>query len=270
MSDTTGMSPIIGRGVRPRYSGRHVPFQEVAVTPTPETTVREIVADDFRAASVFEQFGIDFCCGGDRALRDVCQERGLTFDDVAAALAAAGTSGGAEVPRFAAWDPPALVSYIVANHHGYVRSAIPTLLEHTRKIEHVHGDRHPELTQVAATFAAVADEMQSHMFKEERILFPFIVAMSEAAASGRPVPPAPFGSVENPIRMMEHEHESAGGGMARISELTRGYQPPEDACTTYRVCLEELKAFEADLHRHVHLENNILFPKARALEALGH
>ncbi len=239
------------------------------MVPTPETTVREIVADDFRAASVFEKYGIDFCCGAQRSLGEACRERGLTVDEVAGALAAVKTAGGPEAPRFSTWDPPALVSYIVANHHGYVKAAIPPLLEHTRKIEAVHGDRHPELKRVASIFAAVAEEMDSHMFKEERILFPFIVEMANAAAAGRRIPPAPFGSVENPIRMMEHEHDSAGNGMARISELTNGYQPPEDACGTYRVCLEELRAFEADLHRHVHLENNILFPKARALEAAG-
>lgn len=241
------------------------------MSPTPKTTVREIVAADFRAAPVFEKFGIDFCCGGNRALGEVCQERGVSFDDVAAALASVtAPPAGGDVPRFASWDPPALVSYIVANHHAYVRSAIPTLLERTRKIESVHGERHPELKDVAATFAAVADEMTSHMFKEERILFPFIVAMAESAAAGRPLPPAPFGSVVNPIRMMEHEHESAGGAMAHINGLTGGYQAPEDACTTYRVCLQELKAFEDDLHRHVHLENNILFPKAQAMEGAGH
>jgi regulator of cell morphogenesis and NO signaling len=241
------------------------------MTPAPDTTIRDIVADDFRTAAVFERFGIDFCCGGNRALGEVCRDRGVPVDAVTAALAAATAApAAADAPRFATWDAPALVSYIVANHHGYVRAAIPTLLERTRKIESVHGERHPELAQVAATFAAVADEMTSHMFKEERTLFPFIVAMSEAAASGQPPPRAPFGNVANPIRMMEHEHESAGGAMARISELTGGYRPPEDACATYRVCLEELKAFEADLHRHVHLENNILFPKAIAMESAGH
>ncbi len=237
------------------------------MSPTPQTTVREIVAEDFRTAAVFDKFGIDFCCGGNRPLGQVCQERGVAVADVAAALdAASATPPAPELPRFNTWDPPALVSYIVANHHMYVKTAIPPLLEHTKKIASVHGERHPELAEVAATFAAVADEMHSHMFKEERILFPFIVAMAEAVASGRPVPPAPFGTVENPIRMMEHEHESAGGAMARIRTITGDYQPPADGCSTYRVTLEELKAFENDLHRHVHLENNILFPKALALE----
>jgi regulator of cell morphogenesis and NO signaling len=263
------MSAVICRGPAPGYS-QAVPFESGgSIVLTPETTVRDIVAEDFRAAAVFEKHGIDFCCGGDRPLGEVCRERGLALDEVMEALASARAGSAPEAPRFATWDAPALVSYIVDNHHSYVRSAIPPLLQHTRKVEAVHGDRHPELHHVADIFAAVADEMGGHMFKEERILFPFIVAMAEAAASGQPMPAAPFGTVENPIRMMEHEHESAGSGMARIKELTGGYRPPADGCATYRVCLEELKAFEADLHRHVHLENNILFPKARALEAGG-
>lgn len=236
------------------------------MSPTSQTTVREIVAEDFRTAAVFDKFGIDFCCGGNRPLGEVCQERGVAVTEVVTALDQASAAAGTDTPRFNTWDPPALVSYIVANHHAYVKAAIPPLLEHTKKIASVHGDRHPELTQVAITFADVADEMGSHMFKEERILFPFIVAMAEASAGGRPLPPAPFGTVENPIRMMEQEHESAGGAMAEIRKLTGDYQPPDDACSTYRVTLEELKAFENDLHRHVHLENNILFPKARDLE----
>ena len=240
------------------------------MAPTPETTVRAIVADDFRTAAVFEKYGIDFCCGGERLLGEACRERRLSYEDVAAELSKVAAAAATDVPRFGNWDAPALVSYIVANHHAYVRAAIPTLLERTRKIASVHGDRHPELDEVSAIFAGVAEEMTAHMFKEERILFPFILAMADATEAGEAMPPAPFGTVENPIRMMEREHESAGGSMARIRELTGGYRPPEDGCSTYTVCLQELEAFEADLHRHVHLENNILFPKARVLEAGAH
>jgi regulator of cell morphogenesis and NO signaling len=237
--------------------------------PTPAATVRDIVAEDFRSAAVFQKHGIDFCCGGDRQLADACRERGIAPDEVLDEIATACAAATPSTPRYSTWDPPALVSYIVAHHHAYVRAAIPTLLAHTQKIASVHGERHPELREVEATFATVADELTAHMFKEERILFPFIVARAEAAANGLLLPEPPFGSVENPIRMMEHEHESAGRAMAHIRELSGGYVPPEDGCTTYRVCLEELKAFEQDLHTHVHLENNILFPKARALERAG-
>jgi regulator of cell morphogenesis and NO signaling len=239
------------------------------MTFTPDTTVRDIVAGDFRAAAVFQKHGIDFCCGGDRPLAAACVEQGVDVDSVIAEIVAACTGAVPGAPRYDTWDPPNLVSYIIANHHAYVRDAIPTLLARTQKVATVHEARHPELRDIEATFAEVADEMTSHMFKEEHILFPFIVAMADAVANGQPLPAAPFGSVGNPIRMMEHEHESAGNAMARIRELSAGYAPPDDACTTYRVCLEELRAFEEDLHTHVHLENNILFPKARALEQAG-
>jgi regulator of cell morphogenesis and NO signaling len=160
-----------------------------------------------------------------------------------------------------------LVSYIVSNHHAFVRQAMPALLAHTTKVAAVHGDQHPELREIAGLFERAADEMTSHMGKEEQILFPYIVALEDAAADAATAPSAPFGTVRNPIRMMEAEHESAGDAMARIRELTSGYAVPPDACTTYRVCFQELEEFERDLHEHVHLENNILFPKAARIEA---
>ncbi|HSC28277.1 MAG TPA: iron-sulfur cluster repair di-iron protein [Vicinamibacterales bacterium] len=236
------------------------------MTATTATTIRDIVADDFRAAAVFERRGIDFCCRGDRSVEEACRESGLDPAGVMEELDAACAADQPGAPRFSAWDPPALVSYIVANHHTYVREAIATLTAHTAKIATVHGERHPELLEIARIFESVAEEMTSHMFKEEQILFPFIIAMDAAQQQGRPSPQAPFGTVGNPIQMMEMEHESAGGAMARIRELTGGYAPPDDACATYRVCLQELQAFEVDLHTHVHLENNILFPKAVRLE----
>ena len=237
------------------------------MTLTQSTTIRDIVAADFRAAAVFQRHNLDFCCRGDRSVEDACRETGLdpavVLDDLTRATAS-GQPGG---PRFNTWDARTLIAYIVDNHHEYVRAAIPTLLTHTQKVATVHGGRHPELAEIARLFAGVAEEMTSHMFKEERILFPFIAALEDAAKTGEPAPAAPFGTVEHPIRMMELEHDSAGDAMARIRELSQGYQVPEDACTTYRVSFQELEAFETDLHNHVHLENNILFPKARVLES---
>jgi len=232
-------------------------------------TIRDIVASDYRAAEVFQRHGIDFCCGGDRRVEDACRSRNVPPETVLSELASLDKTSDAGTPRFNTWELPALVAYIVANHHGYVRQAIPSLLTHTKKVAAVHGEHHPEMVEVAGLFQDVANEMTSHMQKEELMLFPFINALAGAAAAGRPAPAAPFGTVANPIRMMEREHESAGGAMARINDLTRGYQPPEDACTTFRVCLQELDAFERDLHAHVHLENNILFPKATMLEGRG-
>lgn len=227
----------------------------------PSVTIRSIVADDYRAAAVFQKHGIDFCCGGNRSWTDACEAKGVDTRRVAADLDAA-TATAADVPRFNAWELDFLIDYIVTNHHAYVRQAIETIGAHTRRVAEVHGDNHAEVKDIAAHFAAIAVEMTSHMEKEERMLFPHIRALVQAARDGAPRPAAPFGSVANPIRMMEREHESAGATLAAIRQLSGDYTPPEDACTTYRVTYQELHAFEADLHRHVHLENNILFPKA--------
>ena len=237
------------------------------MTATLDMTIRDIVANDFRTAAVFQRHGIDFCCKGDRSIQDACRNGRVTADqvlkDIAEATATPATGGA----RFNSWDLSTLTSYIVGNHHSFVREAMPVLLTHTKKVAAVHGDRHPELPEVARLFNEVASEMTSHMAREEQILFPYIVGLEEASHGAGGRPSAPFGTVRNPIRMMEMEHESAGDAMARIRSLTSGYAIPEGACTTYRVCLQELEAFERDLHEHVHLENNLLFPKAARLEA---
>jgi regulator of cell morphogenesis and NO signaling len=232
---------------------------------TLDSTVGAIVADDFRAAAVFHRHNIDFCCGGGRSLDEACRARGVDPAVVRAELRVA-TSSGPAAPRFSTWDAGTLIDYIVAKHHEYVRQALPTLLAHSEKLARVHGGRHPELFEIADLVREIAAEMSSHMMKEEHILFPFIRAAAHAAADGGQPPQSPFGSVANPIRMMEAEHESSGAAMARICELSNGYQAPPDGCTTYRVCMQELEAFEQDLHTHVHLENNILFPQALRFE----
>lgn len=239
------------------------------MTATPETTIRDIVAADYRTAAVFQRFGLDFCCNGDRTVEEACRTAGANTGVVLHELDAVLNTPAGASPRYQTWEPAALVSYIVANHHGYVRQAIPTLLEHTRKIADVHGARHRELVHLARLFDRVAEEMIHHMVKEERILFPFIIDMAQAAADGIAAPRPPFGTVENPIRMMEHDHQFVGDAMAEMRALTNGFTPPDDACATYRACLQELDAFEIDLHAHVHLENNILFPKALELERGG-
>lgn len=236
---------------------------------TSSTTIRDIVAEDFRAAAVFERHHIDFCCGGDRPIAEACQEKGIDATALVADLEAA-TQAAAEVPRFKEWDLDVLASYIVSNHHAYVRRAIDTVGAHTRKVATVHGERHPETVKVAELFEAVAADMAQHMVKEERVLFPYIARLAEAARDGAPRPVAPFGTIQNPIRMMEVEHQSAGDLVASLREVTGGFVPPADGCTTYKVTYRELEEFETDLHRHVHLENNILFPKAIELERALH
>lgn len=237
------------------------------MTATPDTTIREIVASDYRSAAIFKRHGLDFCCNGGWTIDEACRETGADAPALIRDLEAMLATPVSGVPRFAAWDARTLIAYIVGNHHSYVRDALPTLLQHTAKVASVHGDRHPELVHISKLFARVADEMADHMVKEERVLFPFIAALEDASVRRAAPPAAPFGTVANPIRMMESEHEFVGDAMAEIRHLTGDYAPPADACTTYRVCLQELEAFERDLHDHVHLENNLLFPKAATLEA---
>ncbi len=233
---------------------------------TPTSTVRDMVTADFRAAAVFHGYGIDFCCGGRKTLEEACRERNLCVSEVAREVAKACRVPDAST-RYADLDTAALIAHIVDVHHEYVRQAMPALVAHTQKVAKSHGALHPELLDVAIVFDRVVREMTLHMGKEEGVLFPYISRAVQAAEAGGEPPTAPFGSIDNPIRMMEDEHESAGAAMALIRELTDNYTLPEGACTTYRICFKELEAFERDLHEHVHLENNILFPRARALES---
>jgi len=237
------------------------------MTATPETTIREIVAADYRTAAVFQRHGLDFCCNGCRTVEESCREAGVAPDALIRDLDALLATPATGVPRFATWDARTLVAYIVDNHHAFVREALPPLLEHTSKIASVHGARQPDLVHIADLFRRVAGEMTDHMAKEEQVLFPFMVALEEAKAARRELPAAPFGTVANPIRAMEAEHRFVGDAMAEIRHLTGNFTPPSNACATYRVSFQELEAFERDLHDHVHLENNVLFPKAAAFEA---
>jgi regulator of cell morphogenesis and NO signaling len=227
-------------------------------------TIGEIVATDFRAAAVFEQFGIDFCCGGRRPLDDACRTAKADPSDVVRALEAlpAVTDAESDVTQ---WPLGRLIDHIVSTHHAYVRSSMPVIARYLAKLIDVHGARHPELARVSAYFDHVSTDLGQHLLKEEHVLFPYVRDLAMTAAGGRHFR-SPFGAVENPIRMMEREHREVADDLRIIRELTRGYVAPEDGCATYTVCLAELARFERDLHRHVHLENNVLFPRAIALE----
>lgn len=227
------------------------------------TTVGEIVATDFRAASVFEQFGIDFCCGGRRSVAQACQSASVDPREVERALRDLPARSASDDSDVTQWPLERLIGHVVSTHHAYTRTALPTIARYLAKLVAVHGQRHPELARVAAAWDTLAGDLQQHMMKEERILFPYIL---ELAGSNEQRPNSPFGTVENPIRMMQREHEQAGDELQLIRELTRGFMPPSDGCTTYKICFEELAQFERDLHRHVHLENNVVFPRAITLE----
>ncbi len=228
-------------------------------------TLGEIVAADYRTAAIFDSFGLDYCCGGKRSVEDSCRVKGVDATGVVAALDALGGSTGTTTPADEEWDAGELVDHIVRTHHGYVRRALPAISAHLEKLVRVHGERHPELGRVAEHFDQVGRELQMHMFKEEQVLFPYVKGLA-AAKTGAPPPPNMFGTVQNPIRMMEAEHQSAGNELALIRELTSDYQVPADGCATFRVCYEELAAFDRDLRLHIHLENNVLFPMAVRLE----
>ena len=229
-------------------------------------TVGEMVVADYRKAEVFRKFGIDYCCGGKKPLEDICRAKGIDPKAVRKELDELDLLLSGEQQDFGNWELDALADYIVEKHHRYVTEALPMLYELTAKVARVHGGRHPELVEIASHFDAVAQELQMHMHKEERMLFPYIGKMAAARRDDTPLPPPFFGSVENPIRMMEAEHETAGGDMEEIRRLSDDFTPPADACTSYRVLFAKLNEFEQDLHQHVHLENNILFPKSIALE----
>lgn len=228
-------------------------------------TIGEIVSKDFRKAEVFKKFGLDFCCGGKKTLEKACLDKGLDIVEVKKELEKAEEKPAQANQNFSEWDPGFLAEYIVNTHHRYCDNAMPIINEYTQKVARVHGERHPEAIEIADVFTEIIDEMTAHMIKEERILFPYIKTLSEARKSGV-IPEAHFGTVVNPIRMMEHEHDRVGELIKRINELTAGYNPPADACTTYRLSFAKLKEFEEDLHQHMHLENNILFPAAISLE----
>ncbi|MCC7246924.1 MAG: iron-sulfur cluster repair di-iron protein [Saprospiraceae bacterium] len=238
---------------------------EIQTLERPQT-VGEMVVADHRKAEVFRKFGIDYCCGGKKPLEDVCRSKGINVQTVQAELDLLDAQPDTDHQDFHTWEADELAEYIVAKHHQYVENALPILQELTAKVARVHGDRHPELLQIRLVFSKLAEELTAHLQKEERILFPYVAHLAGAQRlQQRPTPPM-FGTVGNPVQMMEHEHDDAGQDMAEIRRLSNEYTPPADACTSYRVLYAKLEEFERDLHQHVHLENNILFPAAMALE----
>jgi regulator of cell morphogenesis and NO signaling len=231
-----------------------------------ENTIGEIVAQNFRAAQVFESFGLDFCCGGKKTISDACSIKGLNPESVIKEIYSIPENGFKKVPDYNTWGTDFLIDYIINTHHVYVMNALPNIFAHSQKVAAVHGEHHPEVVTIAEHFEKIKDELETHMQKEEKMLFPYIKNLNNIKQNKTDLPFPPFGTVDNPIKVMEMEHESAGTTMSKINELSKGYQPPEDACTTFKVLYQELREFEDDLHVHIHLENNILFPKAIAIE----
>ncbi|GEO05043.1 hypothetical protein AAE02nite_27070 [Adhaeribacter aerolatus] len=236
------------------------------LTPEEGETIGELVTKDYRKAEIFKKYGLDFCCGGKKSVARACAEKGINPVLVEQELNALTETPVARTQNFNAWDLSFLADYIENTHHTYVRESLPALSEYTTKIARVHGERHPELIEIARHFVAIAAELNAHMPKEERVLFPYIRRLNEADKSGATLVKPGFGSIQNPINMMEMEHEAAGSSLEAIRELSNNYTVPADGCTTYRLAFAKLQEFESDLHQHIHLENNILFPKAIELE----
>lgn len=229
-------------------------------------TVGEYVAKDFRTAALFSKHGIDFCCKGNRSLEEVCQKKSINPDDLLQQIKSILDSKNNSGIDFNSWSIDLLADYVEKVHHRYVSEKTPVLLQFLEKLARVHGANHPELLEVNELFKGCAEELAQHMKKEELIVFPFVKKMVEASISKSSMPNPHFGTVKNPIEVMMNEHTTEGERLQRIAELTDNYNPPADACNTYKVAFAMLQEFEQDLHTHIHLENNILFPKAIKLE----
>lgn len=225
-------------------------------------TVGEIVAQDYRTASVFQSNGIDFCCKGGRTISEVCEHKNLAPSKIVQELQDITHSKDKSAADYRTWPLDLLVDYVEKKHHRYIAQKSPELLQYLNKLCKVHGERHPELLEIREKFSHAAHELAFHMQKEEKILFPYVRKLATEKHPGSPA----FGTVENPIRMMMEEHSVEGDRFQRISELSGQYTAPADGCTTYRVAFSMLQEFEEDLHLHIHLENNVMFPRAIELE----
>lgn len=228
-----------------------------------DVTVGELAAKDYKKVEVFKKYGVDFCCGGKKTLAKVCKDKGIDREQLEKELHLAEVSTKLPSQDYNSWDLGFLADYIVQTHHKYVIKAIPLIFEYSQRVAKVHGTEHPETVEAAAIFLKIMDELNKHMMKEENVLFPYI---KQLAASTVTAPQPPFGTVQNPIRMMEHEHDIVGVWMADIRKVTNNYTLPADACNSFRYAYAKLQEFEEDLHQHIHLENNILFPKAILME----
>lgn len=227
-------------------------------------TVGEVVTRCPALSRVFEAEGIDYCCGGRKTIDEACRTKGRDPQDLLTKLKSSSAAPAEEaVVDVAAMSLAELADHIERTHHAYLRRELPRLDAMTAKVASVHGDKDARLAQIRDTFLGLAAEMNSHMMKEEQNLFPMIRRLAASATA----PIFHCGSLANPINQMEHEHEDAGAALERIRQLTGGYTPPDWACNTYRAMLDGLDYLERDMHVHVHKENNVLFPRALALES---
>lgn len=227
-------------------------------------TLASLVTNNHRAVTILEKYNLDFCCKGKRTLEEACHEKSIDAEAIAKEISSLSQSADNRLMPFTEMSVEQLISHILVKHHFYVKQSMPQIQYHAQKVAEKHGERFPYMREVFELFANVNQEMTAHMKKEEMVLFPRIKETSYyllKKVNGK----LPEGFISGPLQVMEAEHEKAGELMFRIRSLTDNYAIPAGACTTFKVCLAELKEFEEDLHQHVHLENNILFPTAERM-----
>lgn len=232
---------------------------------TPGTTVGDIVADDYRTADVFEKYGIDFCCGGKVSLAEVCLEKGLEITALVNVIKALRQEAGGRGQNYSAWALSFLADYIVNTHHDYLKGNDEQIASYARKIAGVHGSHHPEVIEIAAIFERIAHDMVGHLKEEEETFFPAIKRVEAARIAGSTPEANDRETIRTSLVRLHREHEEIGEAVHTIRYLSKKYAIPVDACNTFIITYRKLKEFEDDLHKHVHLENNILFLKAAQL-----
>ena len=233
-----------------------------------KSNIGQIVAADYRTAAIFTKYDLDFCCKGNRTIEEACGKKGIDKDEIVRNLNQILAEKTGQSIDYRSWPIDLLADYIEKKHHRYVEEQVPVLLQYINKLCSVHGERHPELFQIKELFITSSKGLASHMKREELLLFPYIRRLVGAKLYGRSIENPLIETTEITISQIMEEHEEEGDRLREISELTNGYTCPEDGCQTYRVTLSMLEDFEKDLHLHIHLENNILFPEAIKLEKL--
>lgn len=239
--------------------------KSVQIVPTSDKTVGEIVADDYRTAKVFENYGIDFCCGGKVALRPACMEKGIDLVAITRELDAVKNEPVERSQNYASWELPFLADYVINAHHTYVKENTGQITAYAHKIAAVHGAHHPEVIKIASIFDRVAADLATHLREEEEVLFPAIKRVHASRKEGSAPEVTDIETIRNSIRKLRQEHEEVGEAIHKIRFLAKDYVIPGDVCNTFVVTYRKFREFEDDLHKHVHLENNILFMKAAEL-----
>lgn len=239
---------------------------EVNTLDNPSITIGEMAGKDLRNAEVFKKYGLEFCCDGGKSLEAACKDAGASLEEVKDALSSVPETPVSADKDFNRWNPDFLADYIVNIHHSYVKEKAHPLTELANKIYQVHGDVHPELAEVKDHVLALIKAMISHQEQEETILFPFIKEMMKSRKEGKPFRHESINTVADPVKLMHHDHHAVADHVHAIEKLSDGYKVPADGCNSYKLYYHMLKELDDDLHQHIHLENNILFPKAIQME----